>query len=335
MKSFKFAGIKYKHLLLPAILIISCLISFHSHADSEEAIRKLYGNYLKGLFHAEEGNFKQALKEFDYVKRADPNSIYVRLKIASILIRMGELSKAEVELKEAKTIDPEGFDASLGLIFLYSYSQKEKELEEEYEEFLQKAHKLKPQDTQISEYLAQFYFYKKQPQDALRIYEDIIKAKPDNVDALFWVGYIYEETNRRDEAIKIWKRVLQLAPNHGITLNSLGYLYAEEGKNLDEAEEMIKKALQQEPDNGAYLDSLGWVYFKKKEYKKAEECLKKAVIFQEDPVIYEHIGDLYIVLGDKIKAIEFYKKGLNRFPANQPLKTKIEQYGNENKTPKK
>lgn len=334
-KVCKSTAAKRKVLLPFLILFISCQIGFKSFAAGEQSIKELYGNYLKGLFYAEDGNYTESLNELYKVKKADPKSVYVRLRIASVLIRMGELDKAESELKESKALDPESFDASLGLIFLYSYGQKDRELETEYEDFLKKAHKLKPEDIKVSEYLAQFYFYKKQPQEALSIYEDIVKNKPDYVDALFWLGYLYEDLNRRDDAIKTWKKALQISPDHAQTLNSLGYLYAEEGKNLNEAEELIKKALAIEPENGAYLDSLGWVYFKKKDYKRAEECLKKAVSLQEDPVIYEHLGDLYVALNNKTEAVNFYTKGLERFPDNKELKTKIDKYGNENKTYKK
>lgn len=331
----KSTAVKQKVLLPFLILFISCLFTANLFAASEKSIKELYGEYLKGLFYAEAGDYGEALNELYKVKKTDPKSVYVRLKIASVLIRMGELEKAEAELKEAKTLDPESFDASLGLIFLYSYGQKDRELETEYEDFLKKAHKLKPEDIKISEYLAQFYFYKKQPQEALSLYEDIIKHQPDYVDALFWLGYLYEDLNRRDDAIKTWKKALRISPAHGQTLNSLGYLYAEEGKNLDEAENMLKKALTAEPENGAYLDSLGWIYFKKKDYKKAEEYLKKAISYQEDPVIYEHLGDLYVSMNKKEEALGFYKKGLERFPDNKELKSKTDKYGNENKTSKK
>jgi len=331
----KSATVKRNFLLPLVIFFISCLFAVNLFAASEQSIKELYGDYLKGLFYAEDGDYGQALNDLYRVKKADPNSIYVRLKIASVLIRMGELEKAESELKDAKVLDPESFDASLGLIFLYSYGQKDRELEGEYEDFLKKAHKLKPEDIKISEYLAQFYFYKKQPQEALSIYEDIVKNKPDYVDALFWLGYLYEDLGRRDDAIKTWKKALRISPTHGQTLNSLGYLYAEEGKNLDEAEGMLKKALAAEPENGAYLDSLGWIYFKKKDYKKSEEYLKKAIGHQEDPVIYEHLGDVYIALNKKTEALNFYKKGLERFPDNKELKNKVDKYGNENKAPKK
>ncbi|MCK9574151.1 MAG: tetratricopeptide repeat protein [Candidatus Omnitrophica bacterium] len=328
-------GVKRSFLLPLVIFFISCLYALNLFAASEESIKKLYGDYLKGLFYAEEGNYEQSLKELNKVKKVDPNSIYVRLKIASVLIRMGALEKAEAELKDAKALNPESFEASLGLIFLYSYGQKDIELESEYEEFLKKAHKLKPEDIKISEYLAQFYFYKKQPKEALVIYEDIVKNQPDYVDALFWLGFLYEDLNRREDAIKTWKKGLQISPNHAQTLNSLGYLYAEEGKNLDEAESMLKKALEAEPENGAYLDSIGWIYFKKKDYKKAQDYLKKAIEYQEDPVIYEHIGDVYIALNNKDEAFNFYKKGLERFPDNKELKSKVDKYGNEIKIPKK
>lgn len=326
---------KLKFAVITQTLIAIFLFNSFSFAASEKKTETLYGDYLKGLFYAEKRNYESSIKELEKVKKLDPDSIYVRIKIASIYIRAGKFDKAEAELKEAKRIAPDNFDISLGLIFLYSYTQKDKELEAEYKNFLERAHQLKPKDLRISEYLAQLYFYEKRTQDALKIYEEIAKEKPDYVEAIFWVGFLNEELNRHDEAIKMWKKVLALDPNHAETLNSLGYVYAEEGKNLDEAEKLIKKALVAEPDSGAYLDSLGWVYFKKKDYPKAEEYLKKAINYQDDPVIYEHLGDLYITLDNKAKALEYYQNGLSKFPANIELKEKIIKYGKENQTFKK
>ena len=65
-------------------------------------------------------------------------------------------------------------------------------------------------------------------------------------------------------------------------------------------------------DNGAYLDSLGWVLFKKKQHKEAKEVLLKAV---EDKnaqhiEIYDHLGDVYLALGEREAAIKAYQRGL-------------------------
>lgn len=306
-------------------------------ADSVRADKTLYSTYLRGLFSAEDGDYRAALTELEKVKKQDPKSVYIRLKIASLLIRLGDIDKAEKELKEAKGLDKSSFDASLALVFLYAYAQKDNELEAEYEDFLKRAHQAKPDDVKISEYLAQFYFYKKQPQEALKIYEAVVRKNPNDVEGVFWLGYIYEEINRRQEAIKLWRKALEINPEHGPTLNSLGYVYAEEGRNLDEAEKMLKKALEKEPENGAYLDSLGWVYFKKKDYKRAEEYLKRAISLLQDAAIYEHLGDLYIELKNTKEALDQYRTGLNRFPdspESKRLKDKLGRYGEENKVSK-
>jgi tetratricopeptide (TPR) repeat protein len=301
----------------------------------DNSLADKYSSYLKGLVYSEEGDFRQGVVELEKAKRLDPQSLAIRLKIAALLIRLGEIKRAEVELKEAKKIDSDSFDASSALIFLYSYSQKDKELDREYGDFLKKAHNQKPEDLKISQYLAQFYFYKKEYPRAIGIYEAVVKNDPKDTESMFWLGYLYDETGRRQEAIKIWRRGLDLEPANAMLLNSLAYAYAEDGVKLEEAEGMIKKALLAEPDNGAYLDSLGWIYYKKGEYKKAEEYIKKAVAMIKDPVVYEHAGDICIVLGNKEEGVRYYREGLKNFPDRKQLKEKVEKYGKEDKVIKK
>jgi len=47
--------------------------------------------------------------------------------------------KLKTLLKEAKMIDPNNLDISLALIFVYSYSENNDDLEIEYEDFLNKS----------------------------------------------------------------------------------------------------------------------------------------------------------------------------------------------------
>ena len=312
------------------ILIIFCSIAFLSFPQSQKSLTNLYNSYLKGLFYLEKGDYEAALSELNKAKVKDPKSTHIRLKIATVLIRLDRIDEALEVLNQAKKADPNNLDIPLALIFVYSYTQNDEALEKEYEEFLRKAHQIKPKDVGISEYLAQFYFYKKKPYEAIKIYENILKENINYVDAIFWLGYLYEEVGRRKDAIEVWEKGLQIDPSHALILNSLGYVYAEEGLKLNLAEEMIKRALGQEPENGAYLDSLGWVYFKKGNLKSAEEFLTKAINYTKDPDIYLHLGDLYIKLGDTNKAISYYKEGLANFPDYKQLQLKLNKYERQN-----
>jgi len=281
-----------------------------------------------------DGDNKKSLEYMRRVEKEDPDSVVVRLKMASLLMRTGQMRNAEKELKSAKKIDSGNIDISLALIFLYSYTQNDKALEEEYGHFLEDAHNVKPDNSKISEYLAQFYFYKNRINDAIKVYETIIGADPKNVDGMFWLGYLYSEAGRLKDAVREWSDVLKIDKSHTPTLNSLAYTYAETGVNLSEAEAMIKKSLEKEPENGAYLDTMGWVYYKEKKYKLADEYLNKALILLRDPVVYQHLGRVWVDSGDPKKALEYYNEGVKYFPGDKVLQESIKAYGTKSKTSK-
>ena len=312
-------------------LLLSFMTAGTSFALDQNELSFLYGSYLKGLTYFNNGKYEESLKEFGKALDINPASTHIRIKLAFVLTRLGKLDRAQKEFERVKSMGPDKLEASLGLIFIYSYLGKKDKLESEYGYFLQRAHQLRPEDTRISEYLAQFYFYRKRLDDAIRIYKAIVKDHPDYIEAKYLLGYFYEEKGMRKEAIRIWKEVLDKNPSHVETLNALGYLYAEEGVNLSEAENMVRKALKQDPENGAYLDSLGWVYFKKNDYKNAKRYLQKAIEGAKDPVIYEHLGDVYVKLNDVKEAVKYYNEGLKLDPKNKALKEKADKYGRQDK----
>jgi tetratricopeptide (TPR) repeat protein len=142
----------------------------------------------------------------------------------------------------------------------------------------------------------------------------------------YLLSNVYVDAKQIDKAAKMLQELLDKKPNDPGYNNDLGYIWADHDMNLDEAEKLIRKALELDekrrkaqnlpPEenraNGAYLDSLGWVLYKKKQYKEAEKYLLQAV---EDKnaqhiEIYDHLGDVYISLGDRDKALEAWRKGL-------------------------
>jgi len=319
------------------LLLVVCLPEAGAAQTSAESfnakqVQFLYTHYLRAAFYAACNDIKPALTEFNTVKRVDKDSVQVRLRSAALLLKNGDVNKARVQLNEARKYDPNNIDVSLSLIFLYSYLQDDAALEAEYGGFLEQAYNLKPENIKIAEYLGQFYFYQNRVNDAIKVYEAITEVNPEYVEGMFWLGYLYAESGDKDNAIAIWMKVLEREKDHAPTLNSLGYVYAEGGIKLDEAETMIKRAIEKEPQNGAYMDSLGWLYFKKKQYEKADEYLNKALILLKDPVVYEHLGDVWMAAKDLKKAVNYYQEGIKYFPDDKNLQEKLKQYGTKNTT---
>ena len=79
------------------------------------------------------------------------------------------------------------------------------------------------------------------------------------------------------------------------------------------------------PDDGYITDSLGWVYFKRGQYTQALKWLNKAVqLVPDDPTILEHIGDVYLQMESREKALNFYRRSLKKKEKDrQALKEKI------------
>ena len=86
-------------------------------------------------------------------------------------------------------------------------------------------------------------------------------------------------------------------------LNYVGYSLVERGERLKEALSMIERAVLAQPKAGYIIDSLGWVQFRLGYYKRAIVNMERAVeLMATDPVVNNHLGDVYWAVGRKTEA---------------------------------
>jgi tetratricopeptide (TPR) repeat protein len=170
--------------------------------------------------------------------------------------------------------------------------------------------------------------------DAVDVYRDILEEvraskdlKPKAQGVLedhfrHVLSNLYADLHQVDKAAEQLKILMEKNPEDPGPPNDLGYIWADHDKNLAEAEKLVRKALEldkkrreakkQKGESGAYLDSLGWVLYKQKRYKEAKEVMLRAVKDQDaqDIVIYEHLGDVHLALGERTAAIAAWQKAL-------------------------
>ena len=140
----------------------------------------------------------------------------------------------------------------------------------------------------------------------------ILAQEPDSLQGLFWLGAALERSGEWIEAETRFRQVLELEPDFAPALNYLGYMWADKGENLREAVELVLRAVSLEPENGAYVDSLGWAYFQLGRYEEARGHLERASeLVPDDAVIYEHLGDLFLAVGDPEGAKERYEHAVS------------------------
>lgn len=149
----------------------------------------------------------------------------------------------------------------------------------------------------------------------------------DSMDAGAWydLGSCYERSNDIAHAADAFRRVLRLRPGDPAASNYLGYMWAEKGMKLDSAKTLLESALSKDPDNGAFLDSYGWIFFQSGDVKNAYDYIRKAMArIHNDPVVFEHLGDILVKHNDREGAGKAYGRSLEYNSDNtEPVRKKI------------
>ena len=154
---------------------------------------------------------------------------------------------------------------------------------------------------------------------------ELLRRRPGDVALLLDLGIVREEMGDIDGAIAAGRDALRLQPQVPQVLNFLGYLLADHSRDLDEAEGLLERALARDPDNGAFLDSMGWLYFRRGRLEDARRLLERSLVQTGgDPVIHEHLGDVYQALHLSALAREQYRLSLAAGDANPRVKTKLQ-----------
>ena len=279
--------------------------------------------YIMGVYCEDLGDIDRAIREYQQAIKGDPASSLLHLSLASAFIKKNDAASAISQLNEAAGLAPEAVEPHAVLALVYASQNKQELAGQEYELALKNASKLEPGNIEIYKSLGLIYLQCKKLKEAESIFKLITGMAPADAEAHFYLASVYYETKDYGPAEKELKAALKLKPDYHEALNFLGYFYLEQDRNIDKAGSMIRKALSFDPENGAYIDSLGWFYFKKGKFKDALGQLEKAASLLSDPEIYDHLGDVYLKLGNRGDARLNWEKSLKLEADQEKVKQKL------------
>ena len=246
--------------------------------------------FFLGVVRRRRGDADGAVRAFESIPERHRYFPEARAQIASVLERRGEYEQALAEIGRANAVRP---------------------------------------SRELDLYAATLRAKTGDLDGAVASVESMLSEEPENDDLLFNLGVVYGEAQRTDEALGYMHRALEKNPDNASALNYIGYTWAEKGVNLDEAEEMINRAIELRPEDGYIVDSLGWVYYMRARplvaggrSREAQPLLDRALTELEraqeltggDPVISEHLGDTYLLLDEKQRALEKFQEAIRLEP---------------------
>jgi len=124
--------------------------------------------------------------------------------------------------------------------------------------------------------------------------------QPEDIELRLAVAQSHHVQGQRLQAIKEYEKVLAAAPDNHVALNNLAWLYLEAGD--PRAEEVARRAYEQSPQDGSVADTLGWIQVKKGNFAEGIAMLRKAVEYNDHPEVRYHLAAGLAAAGDKAEA---------------------------------
>ncbi|MFP4056062.1 MAG: tetratricopeptide repeat protein [Candidatus Brocadiia bacterium] len=312
-------------------------------AASEKDVEKAAIRAQLGEMAFRRNRVEAALEHFLEALRLNPKQHLFHLYLAECFHRLGDPKRAAGHYKSfVKTLgsDPDPDDATT--IYRLGAAQERAGMAEQSKQNQQRAIQLLTRTLRTLEEegrgtpaykaellrdLASLQASEDEHQKAIETMARAVELAPSGkrTEYTLLLASLHDDLGDYERSEKILLRAYERNPEDPMVLNHLGYFYAERGKKLDQAVRLVQRALRYEPLNGAYVDSLGWAYYQQGKYEQALELLLRAVTFEEDAVIRDHVGDAYFKLDKVEEARQAWQKALQLDPHIEGVREKLEK----------
>jgi tetratricopeptide (TPR) repeat protein len=237
-------------------LNLGLMLARANNPEAEQFLRA--ATTLKPTDHPEEGHARawlalarlienkkpeDALQAYAKASELRPKDPEPHLSAGLLLERQKQFSAAEVEYKQALTLDPHSTDAAIGLTNIYMKSGR--------------------------------------LGDAEPLLRRLAADRSDDAGIHLQLGRVLEAQGKKDEAIAEFQAALKLAPSDAAAQRELADLFADAGKN-DLAEASYRKLVAAQPNDPDLHRGLGKALLLQKKFPEAQQEFLTAVRLKRD-----------------------------------------------------
>ena len=182
------------------------------------------------------GNLPEAAKTYEQIARDNPTSVDAEIELAAIDRKLGKSAVAVALMQDAE--------------------------------------KRQPDNQKIPPQLGYALIDAGRYEDAIGVFDDIIKRDPNNALAYSGKGVAFDKSGKHLAAQDLYRQALKIAPGSLSIENNLA-MSCILGNQLDQAIPILEALAEKNPDNKTIRHNLALAYGLKKETKKADALNRK------------------------------------------------------------
>ncbi len=284
------------------------------------------------LSYQQKENYRTSISYCNKAIELKPETPSFKLVLTNIYIANGEYSKAKEQIESIATFT---FDQKKAYLELLDLCQLNHEKGTQVAFALNKAvfaRQVGLFDLAISEckkamdifpenivpkvILANTYLSTNRTDEAIAIYSEIIKDKPEFASSYYDLGRAYLKADKQDEAISTYQNMLGVDDKSVSGRLALAGTLVKQG-NSEEAAKVISDVIALEPENLMAHSLLAEASLADKDYKKAESEITKMIELKSDTFEgHFNMARIKFAQGDFDKCIEHSKKALQTRPVD-------------------
>lgn len=239
--------------------------------------------YVRGMQAAHQGKYQQALQNLQGAVALQPAYAKAHAALGTIYLQLKDYPASEAALTLALDIDPNLLQVEANLAVLYTKTERLDDAIRVYQDLVRKH----PESLQVRLGIASAYQQAERFPEAIEAYLESLKRSPNLAAAMTNLASCYEAVENEEQAIHYYNAALAIEPNLPMANGNLGAIYQERGE-LDKAFPLLEIAIRQNPQFTAARYRLGLVLTKKRAFQRAAAEYQQVITQQRD-----HIGAYY------------------------------------------
>lgn len=322
-----------------------------THPEASES--RLF--YTRGL--VDQKQYPEARAEFQKLLAEHPDNADLAFASAMLSIQMGELDRAEGELRKAlengkqdpgtvyyylgqldeemkrndealdnyrKVTDGEyAYSARLRIAYLLYKGGKLKEARECLQ---QTPARNNQQRVELLSAEANMLRDSGHVETAYQVMKRGLEKLPNHPELLYETGMLANQLGKYAEFEQMMRKVIELSPDQAQAYNAMGYSLLERNERVQEGMKLVQKAFELAPGDAAIMDSVGWGYYRLGDLSRSLDFLHRAYTALPDPEIAAHLGEVLWVHGDKDEAKKIWGDALASHPGNEILQAVVKKF---------
>jgi len=269
-----------------------------------------------GHIHRNTGNYDLALQEYQRALQLDPRNADAVIGLARSYNAAGRTADAEAAFRKAIALRPDSWDGYNYLAQFLDEHQRYDEAVAQYRHAIQ----LTPDNAALYLNLGAAYsaMGEKRYPEAEQMLRKSIAIEP-TYPAYANLGYLYNQERKYAEAASATEKALQLNDKDYLVWGNLEESYAalKDSERAAAARDheipLLEQAVLDSPRDALAQSKLGVLYAQKKAREKAISRIQSALALSpDDPNVLEAAGEAYEDLGDRVMALQYMGKSLQK-----------------------